>query len=214
MCRAYLAMNRFDTNLSVTGMLNNKSYNDIPIDISKMSVAPTKVIKMTGRQNAGQAPSTAFFHPLHIFCKTNSSLVFAKDLKAGDVIVALQSEVRVEYVDIFDRKSSNWYVLTTKGDSPNAFIDLYLTFPTKTSDLEKYENRLVEQSVEELEYAVPVSNVEEITDFDNTVGQYFDEPDKSIESLFESSSDEEAALLKEINKPTLRNRAGEFVVRA
>ena len=134
---------RFDYPVCITGALNNESYNAVPLDIVEVVVPTSKVIKITGRQNDAQAPHTGFYNPLHVFCKTNGSLVYAKDIKIKDRISALQSEVSIEYCETFDRVSSKWYILTTEPTSPNAFIDLYLAFPTDMVELEKYENDIL-----------------------------------------------------------------------
>ena len=206
----YINRNAFDVNLTIPGMINGNTYSDVPISIEKIKEPCKKVVKMTGRQNEGHAPLQQLYHPLHVFVKMNNELVFAKDLKIGDVLASINTSITVVYVEIFDHKESGWYKLTTEGNSINCFVDLYLTFPTKQEHLDKYNIELNEQSVDSIEYSLPtvekivdepiladIVEVESIHDTDTT---------DNFTSIIDINIEEELDIL--INTPTLTTRDG------
>ena len=150
--KEYDLMHRFDSTLSFAGMLEGKSYQEKPVDMQWMENPSSKVVKMSFRQNLGQEPRTALYNPMACLCKTTGERVFAKDLKPGDLLVAIGSEVRVEYVELMDYKSSTWYILTTAGLSPNIFINLLLTFPTALDEVANFEVELDSEEAAAIEY--------------------------------------------------------------
>lgn len=152
--KEYGQFNKFDDRVLSIGMLNNKTYNDKLVQIMPLNPASSKVIQLTYRQNNAQEPLLSFYNPMHKFVKTSGETVYAKDVKPGDTLVAIQSEVIVTYVSIEDQNESIWYVLSTAGQSPNIFINMLLTFPSTTEELEQFELSLNAKAVDELEYKV------------------------------------------------------------
>lgn len=167
--REYWAAKRFDPILRLPGMLNNRSYQDTPEEIVPLQTPSSKVYYITTRANEAQAARRSFYSPMHKFCKTNGELVFAKDLKVGDVIVALMSEVKVEYIEIMDYGESHWLTLTTKGESPNIFVNSLLTFPSTFQDLMNFETSQDVSFVEKMEYEEPKTEPFDISKLDPSI---------------------------------------------
>lgn len=142
----------FDRGLVLPGILDGKSYQDIPIDMSVMAVPSSRVVYVITRQSEAQAPRPALYNPMHKFCKTDGTIVFAKDLKYNDILVALFAESRVVDVKQMDYQSSKWITLTTNSASPNIFVNNLLTFPTTLAEVQKYEDIRSGEVLAEMEF--------------------------------------------------------------
>lgn len=164
--REFERRKQFESTLRFPGMLNNRVFNDVPVDMSPMMNPSSKVYYITTRQNAAQDPRRSFYNPMHVFCKTNGQKVYAKDLVVGDYIVAFGNEVRVEFIQIFDYGESHWVMFTTAGMSPNIYVNSILTFPTSLDEILKFEQeqnmKLVESKEYEGQEEVPVYLPEDI----------------------------------------------------
>jgi len=148
-----LALNQFDRDLNLPGSLGGKSYYDTPIDINTMEIPSSKVVYLVTRQNEAQAPRTSLYNPMHKFCTTHGEIIFAKDSKPGTVLAGMYSEHVVIENKLMDYKESQWYKLTTTGDSPDIFVNMLITFPTTLEELQSYEKSLDSLAVKNMEYS-------------------------------------------------------------
>lgn len=149
--KIYEKTGKFDHDMGFPGLYKASNYLDIPVDIAKLECPPSKVVSIKYRQNKGAESRETLFSPIHIFCLTTGRLVKAIDLKPGDVIVSVNAEFHITSVEVYDHQESNWYVLTTSGDSPNLFVNMMLSYPIDLADIEKFEYSLLEKKVDAME---------------------------------------------------------------